>query len=154
MARVLVVDDDALGLDVRKMILEREGHCVGTAADPEQARAAFAAMVLPRAEDGLALIREFRTAVPTVRIVVLSGWSTDLDGRPERAMADRVLLGGPVEVRYRAPNDSEWVFVRSVTHSLTLGARFSGEWVEPKTHSLSFGGSVGDQQVIIGTCFR
>ena len=26
-----------------------------------------------------------------------------------------------------------------MTHSLTLGARFSGEWVEPKTHSLSFG---------------
>jgi two-component system, NtrC family, response regulator AtoC len=101
MARVLVVDDDTAGLDLRKMILEREGHQVTTAADPEQARAAFADTApeivildlrLPKAEDGLALIREFRASAAEVRIVVLCGWSGDLDGRPERAMVGQVLL--------------------------------------------------------------
>ena len=51
-------------------------------------------------------------------------------------------------VPYRTPNESEWVFVRFVTHSLTLGARFSGEWVmnrhrdakkRYKAHSLALG---------------
>ena len=33
MARVLLVDDDAAGLDLRKLILEREGHQVSMATD-------------------------------------------------------------------------------------------------------------------------
>ena len=42
MARVLLVDDDAAGLDLRKLILEREGHQISTASDPARARALFA----------------------------------------------------------------------------------------------------------------
>jgi len=100
MARVLVVDDDTAGLEIRKLILERRGHEVTVASNVEQARAAFQMSVpetaildlrLPKVEDGLALIREFRQAQPGMRIVVLCGNVADLDGREEAAMVDQVL---------------------------------------------------------------
>src|SRR4051812_34703086 len=98
--RILVVDDDTAGLVLRKLIFERHGHEVTTASDPEQARSAFSLaypecvimdLRLPEPEDGLTLIREFRAAAASVRIVVLSGWSADLDGRPEGATVNQVL---------------------------------------------------------------
>ena len=100
MARVLLVDDDAAGLDLRKVILEREGHQVSIASEPASARALFAEtrpesvvldLRLPEANDGLALIREFRTAAPDVRIIVLAGWPLDLEGTPEAQMVNLVL---------------------------------------------------------------
>jgi len=46
---------------------------------------------LPKPEDGLTLVREFRDASPELRIVVLAGWSADLEGRPERILVNEVL---------------------------------------------------------------
>jgi DNA-binding response OmpR family regulator len=72
MARVLLVDDDTTGLPLRKLILESAGHQVSTVASAPEARTKFAAqqphsvildLRIPRAEDGLGLIREWR-AVP------------------------------------------------------------------------------------------
>lgn len=100
MARVLLVDDDPGGLEIRKMLLEREGHRVSTAIDAATARDRFREISpecvildlrLPSPEDGLALVREFRQAAPEVRIVVLAGWGADLDGRPEQDLVDEVL---------------------------------------------------------------
>jgi CheY-like chemotaxis protein len=100
MARVLLVDDDAGGLEIRKMLLEREGHRVATASDAAAARDRFRETApecvildlrLPSPEDGLALVREFRQAGPDVRIIVLAGWSADLEGRPEQELVDEVL---------------------------------------------------------------
>jgi len=100
MARVLLVDDDAAALDLRKVILEREGHLISMASEPDSARALFAEtrpecvvldLRLPDAEDGLALIREFRAAAPDVRIIVLAGWTLDLEGTPEAQMVNLVL---------------------------------------------------------------
>ena len=99
-----MVDDDPAGLELRRLVLQRRGYDVTAAADAGQARAAFQETApetvimdlrLPNPEDGMALIREFRALAPTVRIVVLSGASTDLDGRPEASMVDEVL-GKPV----------------------------------------------------------
>jgi CheY-like chemotaxis protein len=101
MAQVLVIDDDPGGLDLRKLILGRHGHEVTGATSVEQALSAFQQsppdcvvmdLRLPDLEDGLKLIREFRALAPTVRIVVLSGWTADLDGRPEHALVDELLL--------------------------------------------------------------
>jgi two-component system response regulator (stage 0 sporulation protein F) len=101
MARLLVVDDDPAGLGLRKLVLERHGHEVTGAATVAQALSAFHAnppecvlmdLRLPELEDGLGLIREFRSAEPGVRIVVLSGWTADLDGRPERELVDELLM--------------------------------------------------------------
>ena len=100
MARVLVVDDDAAGLELRGMVLKRAGHEVALANTVELARVQFQAVQpeivvldlrLPEPEHGVGLIRDFRYAAPAVRIVVLSGYTPDLEGRPERAMADRIL---------------------------------------------------------------
>jgi len=41
MARLLLVDDDTAGLELRKLILEREGHQVSAAADVAAARSLF-----------------------------------------------------------------------------------------------------------------
>ena len=100
MPRVLVVDDDAAALSLRKLILERAGYQVSAAADPVSARQLFASaqpaiavvdLRLPEAADGLSLIRELRAAWPEIRIIVLSGWPLDLEGAPEAAMVDRIL---------------------------------------------------------------
>ena len=100
MARVLLVDDDAGGIEIRKMLLEREGHLVSTATDAATARERFRELApecvildlrLPSPEDGLALVREFREAAPRIRIVVLAGWGADLEGRPEQRMVNDVL---------------------------------------------------------------
>jgi len=100
MARVLLVDDDAGASEIRKMLLERDGHQVSTATGAAIAREQFDQMSpeciildlrLPSPEDGLALVREFRQAKPDVRIVVLAGWRADLEGRPEQQLVDEVL---------------------------------------------------------------
>lgn len=100
MPRVLLVDDDAAALSLRKLIVERDGYEVAAAADPESARVLFAEtqpevvvldLRLPEAADGLALIRDFRAANATVRIIVLTGWPPDLEGTPEAAMVDQIL---------------------------------------------------------------
>jgi two-component system, repressor protein LuxO len=104
MARVLLVDDDTAALDLRKRIFEHRGHAVTVANSAASAREQFLAqppesvildLRLPDAEDGIALIREFRAASPGLKIVVLSGWRADLDVRPEAALVD-VILSKPV----------------------------------------------------------
>jgi two-component system, chemotaxis family, CheB/CheR fusion protein len=100
MALILLIDDEPGGLEIRKMLLERERHVVVTASDAATARECFREKApdcvildlrLPSPGDGLALVREFREAAPDLRIVVLAGWRADLDGRPERDLVDEVL---------------------------------------------------------------
>ena len=100
MSRVLLVDDDAPALELRKLILEREGHQISTATDPTKARELFFEtppdtvvldLRLPEPTDGLSLIRTFRTAAPAVRIIALCGWPPDLENTPEEQMVNLVL---------------------------------------------------------------
>ena len=101
MARVLLIDDDRDQLDLRKLIFEHHGHVVSVAFNVEQAETAFHShapdcivmdLRLPKAEDGLALIRAFRGACGfRGRILVLSGFPSDICGTPDESLADRVL---------------------------------------------------------------
>jgi DNA-binding response OmpR family regulator len=100
MLRLLLVDDDRDGLHMRRLIFEREGYLVFSEGAADGARRTFAEnspeivvldLRLPQAEDGLALIREFREHSPCVRIIVLSGWTGALHGRPEAAMVDALF---------------------------------------------------------------
>jgi CheY-like chemotaxis protein len=100
MLRLLLVDDDRDGVEIRRLIFERAGYRVLVERNAESARRAFTEhapeivmldMRLPRPEDGLALIREFRAQNPQVKIIVLAGLATDLQGRPEAQMVDAVL---------------------------------------------------------------
>jgi CheY-like chemotaxis protein len=81
MARILVVEDDAIQLEMRKQILENAGHEVVTAQNVSEALERFAGCPLvlmdlriPEPEDGLRLIQAIAGAA---RIVVLSGGEVD-----------------------------------------------------------------------------
>jgi CheY-like chemotaxis protein len=82
MARVLVVEDDASQLEIRKQILEHAGHVVVTAQDASEAIERWTGcpvvlmdLRIPEPEDGLRLIHAIDGKA---RIIVLSGGVVDL----------------------------------------------------------------------------
>jgi CheY-like chemotaxis protein len=81
MARILVVEDDASQLEIRKQILEHAGHEVVTAQDASEALERWQGcpivvmdLRIPETEDGLRLIQ---TIAGRARIIVLSGGQVD-----------------------------------------------------------------------------
>lgn len=116
MAKVLLVDDDRDALEIRKRIFEMSGHQISAADSAPEARTQFETsqpetvvldLRIPELADGLSLIREFRAAAPDLRIVILAGLPSDLDGRAELDLVD-VVIGKPVrsEVLLRAVQSS------------------------------------------------
>lgn len=100
MARILVVDDDAEQLRLRRMVLERRGHEVAVAGSRAAAlallgefnpRCVLMDLRLPDAEDGLALIRDIRAEAPATHVFVLTGWPGDIEGRQEKNMANEIF---------------------------------------------------------------
>lgn len=100
MPRLLLVDDDHDGVEIRRLIFERAGYDVFVKRTVDGARRVFTEtspeivlidLRLPLLEDGLALIREFRAQNPALKIVVLTGMASDLEGRPEALLVDAVL---------------------------------------------------------------
>ncbi len=98
MAKLLLVDDDPDQLEVRALLMERAGHQVSTASRPDAALAAcehcrpevvLMDLRLPRADDGLALIRQLRRRFPAVAIVVLSGLADSFASFPESKLVNR-----------------------------------------------------------------
>ena len=113
MSRILVVDDDAVQLDLRKQLLEIAGYQVETALSARQTERrlenAPADLVIldlrfpnalgePDAQEGLALIRRIRDLGCRVPVIVLSGWPEDLYGEPEERLVSCILLK-PVKTR-------------------------------------------------------
>src|SRR5580765_4344217 len=107
MSRILVVDDDAIQLDLRKHLLEIAGYQVETALSAQQTERrlekASADLVIldlrfpnalgePDAQEGLALIRRIRDLGCRVPVIVLSGWPDDLYGEPEERMVSCILI--------------------------------------------------------------
>ncbi|MCX6592626.1 MAG: response regulator [Acidobacteria bacterium] len=94
MAHILLVEDNADQLLLRRLILERAGHTVTPAATAAEARLALEPapdvavmdLSLPGIEDGLALVRDVSAACPSTKIAILSGWTAALEGRPEKAL--------------------------------------------------------------------
>lgn len=98
MADLLLVDDEPDQLELRKLLLERAGYAVRTAHSAEAAiRAATERppavtvmdLRLPDAKDGLRLIRQLNEL--SVRIIVLSGWPSDLEYTPEHPLVFRLF---------------------------------------------------------------
>jgi signal transduction histidine kinase len=86
--RILCVDDEASGLKLRQLILERKGYLVSTAATVSEALALFKSTgialvvtdhLLDR-ETGAAMAKEMKRLKPTVPIIVLSGTTETLEG--------------------------------------------------------------------------
>jgi len=80
-ARLLVIDDEALVRRALRRILEGAGHQVTEAADGAAGMIAFLAapqdvvicdMVMP-VQDGLATLRHMLAACPTVKFIAMSG---------------------------------------------------------------------------------
>lgn len=101
MAGVLLVDDNLDQLDLRRMILEREGFEVATASTAadalalcEGARAVVMDLRLPTLDAGRALIRSLRSQLPEAVLIILAGVPEELHGHPEVAMVDHLLRKG------------------------------------------------------------
>ena len=105
MPRILVADDDPAQLDLRRLILEAGGHQVSLAIRPGDVlrQLASADMVImdlrfPNAQgdddsaEGLTLIRAIRDSGYRGPVLVLSGWTEDLEGQPEEQLVSRVML--------------------------------------------------------------
>jgi len=105
MPRILVADNDAAQLDLRRLILEAGGHQVSLAVRPgdvlrQLASAELVIMDLrfPNAQgdddpaEGLTLIRAIRDSGYRGPVLVLSGWTQDLEGHPEEQLVSRVML--------------------------------------------------------------
>jgi DNA-binding response OmpR family regulator len=107
MSLILVVDDDAVQLDLRKRLLEIAGYQVVTALGARQTEhhienAPTDLVILdlrfpnalgePDAREGLALIRRIRDLGCSVPVIVLSGWPEDLYGEPEERLVSRILI--------------------------------------------------------------
>jgi CheY-like chemotaxis protein len=85
MARILVVDDDALFLRVMRSALELHGHSVACVSDGASCRAhlaqeRFSAMVCDiflGGESGLQLMRDVRADYPDLTIIAISGGTSN-----------------------------------------------------------------------------
>jgi CheY-like chemotaxis protein len=98
---LLLVDDNLEQLELRQMVLAREGFTVATAGSAGEAmarcggcQAVVMDLRLPSLADGLGLIRDLHARVPLAPIVVLAGLPEELRGRPEHALVHRVLRKG------------------------------------------------------------
>ena len=85
--RVLLVDDNADGLEMMRMALESKGHNVQSASDGSSA-VALAAVTLPDVAvldialpdmDGYQLARALRATHPQVRLIALTGYGREVD---------------------------------------------------------------------------
>jgi len=107
MSRILLADDDFVGLDLRKQVLESAGHEVAVAFTPAQTlrqlERGWANLVImdlrflnaagePDAREGMALIRGIRERGHEAPVVVLSGWPEELYGQAEEKMVSRVMV--------------------------------------------------------------
>ena len=113
MSRILVVDDDAVQLDLRKQLLEIAGYQVEIALTAHADRAPPREALRRPGDPGSALSqRAWRAGRPggpgahpphprlgcRVPVIVLSGWPEDLYGEPEEQLVSRILLK-PVKTR-------------------------------------------------------
>jgi CheY-like chemotaxis protein len=105
-ARILLVDDNKLGLAARRMILEDAGYGVETAESGEAAwelfqKNQFDIVVTDfrmGGMDGVQLIRMIRESGSPARIVLLSGFASCLGMTVESSGADEVLCKSNKEV--------------------------------------------------------
>ena len=104
MCRLLIADDDAQQLAIRKLLLEAAGHEVTVAETAPEARRLLAELhpdvlvmdlCLPKLRDGLSLIRSVGEQSLTAKIIVLSGWTEKLCDLPEEKLV-ACVLGKPI----------------------------------------------------------
>lgn len=107
-ARLLIVDDNRLGLQARKVVLEELGYTVEVSSSPEEALALVAARqydlvitdYLMPAMNGKEFIGEVRKIRPEVPVILISGF-VDAMGLDEKGTgADAVVQKSNNEVNH------------------------------------------------------
>ncbi len=105
-ARILLVDDNRLGLAARKALLEEQGYQVTTAAEGSEALSLFSPdrfdlvitdYKMPRM-DGRRLIAEIRAQSPAIPVILISGYAEALGLNAENTGADIVIPKNAHEV--------------------------------------------------------
>jgi two-component system chemotaxis sensor kinase CheA len=105
-ARILLVDDNKLGLIARKSVLEDAGYRITTALEGQEAferlgREKFDLIItdykMPRM-NGLELIRRVRERPEAVPIILISGYADALGMTEENTGADVVIAKSATEV--------------------------------------------------------
>ena len=128
MCRLLVADDDAQQLGIRKLLLEAAGHEVAVAEDLPEARRMLDQLRpdvlvmdlrLPKLRDGLSLIRCVGENHLAAKIIVLSGWTEELCDLPEEKLV-ACVLGKPIRNEYLL--DAISAAMSSPAHSLPSAA--------------------------------
>jgi CheY-like chemotaxis protein len=104
--RILIVDDNRMGLVARKHVLEEVGHEVAIVQNAHEALARFRAEAydvvvtdfrMPQM-NGVDLIRDLRVVNPDVPIVLISGFTDALGLDEETTGADAVIQKSHSEV--------------------------------------------------------
>ncbi|MBI3933255.1 MAG: response regulator [Acidobacteria bacterium] len=99
MAKILCIDDNAHGLNARRILLEREGHTVTVARSGlegltlfQRARPDLVVVdyVMPHMNGG-EVIREIKRAAPKVPVILLSGYTEVLSLEEKVKEADCIL---------------------------------------------------------------
>ncbi len=107
-ARILLVDDNTLGLVARKSVLEELGYSISTAAEGETALAQFVAggfdliitdYKMPKM-NGLELITRIRERSRDVPIILISGYADALGLTESNTGADAVIPKSANEVHH------------------------------------------------------
>lgn len=120
--RILIVDDNKMGLSARRAVLEAVGHTVTTAMSGTEALQLFDAgsfdlvvtdFKMPKMT-GVELIAELRQRAPQLPIVLISGFTDTLGLSEANTLADIVLQKNASEVGQ---------LVRAVTKLLIRPAR-------------------------------
>lgn len=107
-ARILIVDDNGLGLQARRTVLEELGHHVLTSTVPHEAldlcgKQRFDIVItdyrMPKM-DGLQLIAHLRKLDATVSVILISGFADTLGLNEANTGADVVLQKSANEVSH------------------------------------------------------
>ena len=107
-ARILIVDDNNMGLSARRTILEDLGYAVHTSTTPHDALEQCAKTVfdvvitdykMPRM-NGVEFIRELRKQHPTTPVILISGFVDTLGFNEATTGADAVIQKSANEVTH------------------------------------------------------
>ncbi|MGE5489431.1 MAG: response regulator [bacterium] len=121
-ARILLVDDNRLGLAARKALLEEQSYDVTTATEGQEALGLFTTghfdvvvtdFRMPRM-NGLKLIAEIRARSPETPIILISGYADMMGFDEQNTGADVVIAKSANEVPQ---------LIRSVKRLLHAGVR-------------------------------
>ena len=107
MAKILCIDDNAHGLNARRVLLERKGHQVTLAHSGPEGLKAFRRekadlvivdYVMPQM-NGAEVVREIKRIAPRLPVILLSGYTETLSLEEKVKEADCVLSKGTREIQ-------------------------------------------------------